>query len=226
MSRAFSLSSRIARCATVLLVAGFAAAHAARSAESTEPPPFAPEPEGYWTGAMSGPVPETLKGGKVIHLEELLTLLKHGTVATVDVSNKPKRPEDLAKDALWLPLPQQVIPGSLWIPGAGLGTVERAVETVYRKRLSTATASNPTFPIVIYCHERCWLSWNAAKRAVSYGYRNVYWFPDGIEAWKAAGHKTVVAQPIEPKRVKPAAAKPKPSAPAPAGQSDVKPPAS
>jgi PQQ-dependent catabolism-associated CXXCW motif protein len=45
----------------------------------------------------------------------------------------------------------------------------------------------------VYCHERCWLSWNAAKRAIRYGYRNVYWFPDGIEGWRAAGFETATA---------------------------------
>jgi PQQ-dependent catabolism-associated CXXCW motif protein len=183
-----------------------AAAHAQAPAPPTQAPedtgPVA-EPEGYWTGPANSPTPDTLQGGKVIHVEELTTLLKHGNVLVIDVSNKPKRPEGLAKDSPWLPVPQQVIPGSLWMPGAGMGTIDRAVETLYKKRLNVATASNPTFPIVIYCHERCWLSWNAAKRAVSYGYRNVYWFPDGIEGWKAAGHPTVTVEPVEPKRAKP-----------------------
>ena len=189
---------------------------AAAATEQADELSYAPEPEGYWSGAMNGPVPQTLKGGKVIHRTELETLLKRGNVATIDVSNKPRRPEGLSKDAPWLPLPQQVIPGSLWIPGAGLGVIEPAVETLFKKRLAYVSASNPTFPIVIYCHERCWLSWNAAKRAVSYGYRNVYWFPDGIEGWKEAGHPTVEGEPIEPKRVKTGAEsrKPKDSEPA------------
>jgi PQQ-dependent catabolism-associated CXXCW motif protein len=51
---------------------------------------------------------------------------------------------------------------------------------------------------VIYCHRNCWLSWNAAKRAISYGYRNVYWFPDGMEGWRAAGLPTASAEPLVP----------------------------
>jgi PQQ-dependent catabolism-associated CXXCW motif protein len=187
---------RIAGLCVLLALGGVAEAQTADTEETT----YAQEPEGYWTGPMNGPVPETLTGAKVIDITALQTLLKHGNVATIDVSNKPRRPEGLAKDSPWLPLPQQVIPGSLWIPGAGMGAIEPAVEVVFRKRLDTVSASNPTFPIVIYCHERCWLSYNAAKRAVSYGYRNVYWYRDGIEGWKAAGNPTDEAEPIEPKR--------------------------
>ena len=51
---------------------------------------------------------------------------------------------------------------------------------------------------MIYCHEKCWLSWNAAKRAVAYGYRRVYWFPDGIEGWSAARRPTAFAEPLAP----------------------------
>jgi hypothetical protein len=31
---------------------------------------------------------------------------------------------------------------------------------------------------VIYCQADCWMSWNAAKRVLSYGYPNVVWYPD------------------------------------------------
>jgi PQQ-dependent catabolism-associated CXXCW motif protein len=50
-------------------------------------------------------------------------------------------------------------------------------------------------PVVFYCHEKCWLSWNGAKRAIGYGYRNVYWFPDGIEGWRKSKLPTAVVQP-------------------------------
>ena len=35
--------------------------------------------------------------------------------------------------------------------------------------------------LVIYCQENCWMSWNAAKRVLSYGYPNVAWYPEGTE---------------------------------------------
>jgi PQQ-dependent catabolism-associated CXXCW motif protein len=153
-----------------------------------------PEPAGYWTGAINGPTPATLAGGKVIRARELAALLKRGGAVTIDVSNEPQRPEGLAPDAVWMPLPQRIIPGSLWIPGAGVGEIDPAIDARFREELARATDNDPQRPVVVYCHERCWLSWNAAKRAISYGYRNVYWFPDGIEGWRAAGLPTTVVE--------------------------------
>ena len=156
----------------------------------------AAEPPGYWTGPINAPVPKTLSGGTVIHTaHQLRTLLKQGGTVVVDVSNAPRRPENLAPGAPWLPLPHHAIPGSLWLPGVGLGEIPVAVDDFYRQRLAAATNEHLARPLIIYCHKTCWLSWNAAKRAISYGYRNVYWYPYGIEGWKAAGYRTAVIEP-------------------------------
>jgi PQQ-dependent catabolism-associated CXXCW motif protein len=39
--------------------------------------------------------------------------------------------------------------------------------------------------IVFYCLASCWMSWNAAKRALAIGYRRVAWYPDGTDGWAA-----------------------------------------
>ncbi len=155
-----------------------------------------PEPSGYWTGPVSSSVPLTLTGGTVISkAHKLRDLINQGGVILIDVSNAPRRPENLAPGAPWLPLPHRAIPGSLWIPDVGLGEVPVSVDDFFRQRLAETTANHLSRPVVIYCHRNCWLSWNAAKRAISYGYRNVYWYRDGIEGWKAAGYKTTVIEP-------------------------------
>ena len=167
------------------------AARAARAHDKA-----AAEPSGYWTGPINSPVPLTLSGGTVIKsAHELRKLLRQSGTLIVDVSNAPRRPENLASGAPWLPLPHRAIPGSLWIPGVGLGEIPVAVDDFYRQTLAAATHEHLSRPLVIYCHRSCWLSWNAAKRAISYGYRNVYWYRDGIEGWKAAGYKTAVIEP-------------------------------
>ncbi len=112
----------------------------------------------------------------------------------VDVSSTPASRETGAAGR-WLPPPHPVIPGSLWLAGAGAGTIDDETERLYKQRLAQATGNDLSHPVIVYCHERCWLSWNAAKRAIRYGYRNVYWFPDGIEGWKAAGFATATAPP-------------------------------
>ncbi len=171
-------------------------APAAPSAASATPPEESPvaEPKDFWLGAVNGPVPATLRGGTVIRAKEFAALLKQRQAVVVDVSNSQQRPEKLAPQAVWMPPPHPVIPGSLWIAGAGAGAIDPAVEEIYRQRLAEATANNLDHPIVVYCHERCWLSWNAAKRAIRYGYRKVYWFPDGIEGWRAAGLPTATVE--------------------------------
>lgn len=170
-------------------------APAAPSAASTTPAPAAnvAEPKDFWLGPVNAPVPATLTGATVIRATDVATLLKEQRAVVVDVSDSPARPEKLAPQAVWLPPPHPIIPGSMWIAGAGTGTIDAATERDYRERLAHATGNDLAHPVVVYCHERCWLSWNAAKRAIRYGYRNVYWFPGGIEGWRAAGFTTATA---------------------------------
>jgi PQQ-dependent catabolism-associated CXXCW motif protein len=159
-------------------------------------PAPAPEPPGFWTGPTNSPVPATIAGGKIINsARQLQSMLKRPETVIVDVSNAPRRPDNLASGAPWLPVPHQAIPGSLWIPGAGLGEIPPAVDDFFRKQLAAATGDDASRRVILYCHKACWLSWNAAKRAISYGYHNVYWYRDGIEGWKAAHFPTVVIEP-------------------------------
>ena len=45
--------------------------------------------------------------------------------------------------------------------------------------------------LIFYCaSEQCTASHDAAKRAMSAGYQNVFVMTDGIFGWKKAGHKT------------------------------------
>jgi PQQ-dependent catabolism-associated CXXCW motif protein len=173
----------------------------------------APEPEGYWTGAINGAVPATIRGGTVVNTKVLQALVKNDQLVLVDASNHPKKPDKLAPNAPWIPAPHASIPKTLWIPGSGMGEIAPDVEALYRDRLARATANDLDTPIVVYCHERCWLSYNAARRALSYGYRKVYWYPDGIEGWRAAELPTSIVEAIE------APGSPRPASPAPAPSS-------
>jgi PQQ-dependent catabolism-associated CXXCW motif protein len=181
----------VALLVSALALAGSGAATAGVAAT---PPP---EPAGFWTGPVNDPVPATLEGGQVIHTHDLAALLKHkdGNAVIVDVSNAPRRPDNLPSTTTWLPVPHPAIPGAIWIPGAGLGAPPPPMDEFFRQRLAAATGNDMKRPLVFYCHEKCWLSWNGAKRAIRYGYRNVYWFPDGIEGWRKAKLPTAVVQP-------------------------------
>jgi PQQ-dependent catabolism-associated CXXCW motif protein len=156
----------------------------------------APEPQGFWQGPTDAPTPATISGGSVIHTDALIGLLRQHPLVLVDVSSAPRRPPELRPGVLWLPLTHRDIPHSIWIPGAGLGTVPLEIDAQYRSRLAALTGHDFGATIVVYCHERCWLSWNAAKRAIGYGYRHVAWYPDGVEGWTRAGQPTAAAQPV------------------------------
>jgi len=154
-----------------------------------------PEPQDYWTGALHGEVPQTLTGAKVLHTDELAALLASTHLVLIDAASFPHKPANLDPGAVWKPVPHQNIPGSVWIPGIGEGHIETNVEAYFRDRLAVLTAGNLDQPIVFYCHLQCWASWNAAKRAQSYGYRKIHWYPDGAEGWRDAGNTLTTAQP-------------------------------
>ncbi len=155
------------------------------------------EPGGFWLGDVNAPVPSGLRGARVIDANALQSLLARGVAVVVDVSDAPRPPAELAPGAPWLPLPHPVVPGALWIPGAGAGVLSPDMDAFFRTRLQAALVNADT-PLVFYCHEHCWLSWNAAKRALAAGFRHVDWFAAGIEGWTAAGGPTVPGLPIGP----------------------------
>ncbi len=151
-----------------------------------------PEPDGYWTGPPGGSVPAGIRGGRVIQPRALAQLLARGDAVVLDVASEPKRPQGLGSEVLWRPPPHEGIPHSYWVPGLGTAPMSAEAEMHFRELLARLTDGNRGRPVVTYCHPRCWLSWNAAKRVLSFGYRNVYWFAEGIEGWRAGGHPTAI----------------------------------
>jgi PQQ-dependent catabolism-associated CXXCW motif protein len=147
---------------------------------------------------LHGEVPATLSGAQVIRTEALAELLRGGGIISIDAASVPLRPYNLPNDAIWKPVPHENIAGTIWIPGIGEGNIQRDMEAFFRERLKTLTGSDLGRPIVFYCHPMCWASWNAAKRAMSFGYRKVIWYPDGAEGWQAAGHPLVIAHEERP----------------------------
>jgi PQQ-dependent catabolism-associated CXXCW motif protein len=146
----------------------------------------------------SGPVPADLPGGTVVHTGAVARLVATPGVVLLDVGEAPRRPATLPPGAPWLPPEHRDIPGSVWIPGAGRNPVPPDLERYFRARLAGLAAGSAERPIVVYCHPNCWGSWIAARRAQGYGYRNVFWYPDGIEGWEDAHLPTAPAVPERP----------------------------
>jgi PQQ-dependent catabolism-associated CXXCW motif protein len=155
----------------------------------------APEPDGYRLDEYRAPTPAAIRGGKVLRTAELESLWRGNDAILVDVLPQQKRPDNLPATTLWIAKSRYDIPGSVWLPDVGRGALSPEVEGYFRDNLARLTAGNRNRGLVFYCLRDCWMSWNAAKRAISYGYRRVYWYPDGTDGWVAAALPTAEATP-------------------------------
>jgi len=142
------------------------------------------------------PTPETLAGAIVLDTDAAHKLWASGGTVWIDVLPAPHRPANLPASAVWMPLPHRDIPGSLWLPDIGRGALSPEVDSYFRRHLEAATNGRNEAAVVLYCLADCWMSWNAAKRAVSWGYTQVYWYPDGIDGWEADKLPMADAEPI------------------------------
>jgi len=156
-----------------------------------------PEPEGYRMDDYRAPSPATVAGGVMLDTNAAHQLWESGAAVWIDVLPAPRRPENLPPSALWMPLPHRDIPGSLWLPDIGRGALSPDVEGYFRDHLATATKLRKDAAVVFYCLADCWMSWNAAKRAASWGYTQIYWYRDGTDGWEAAKLPMQNAEPAE-----------------------------
>ena len=154
-----------------------------------------PEPEGYRMDDYRAPTPETVPGGIVLDTAAARELWDAGAAVWIDVLPAPRRPVNLPASTLWMPVPHHDIPGSLWLPDVGRGALSPELESYFRSHLEAVTSRRRDTPVVLYCQADCWMSWNAAKRAASWGYSQVYWYPDGIDGWEAAKLALQTAEP-------------------------------
>ncbi len=145
------------------------------------------EPPGYRMADYRAPTPSTLAGARVITTAQARALWKSGKAAFVDVLAHAPRPVNLPPGTLWLEKPRMDIPGSIWLPDTGYGKLAASTEAYLRNGLERVTKGDRTKLIVIYCLADCWMSWNAAKRALTMGYSKVAWYPAGTDGWQAAG---------------------------------------
>ena len=144
------------------------------------------EPEGYRLEDYRAPTPVTLRGARVIVTEEAERIWRGREATFVDVMPRPPRPRNLPEGTLWRDKPRSNIPGSIWLPDTGYGELAPSMADYFAKGLEKATNGDRTKLLVVYCLADCWMSWNAAKRALALGYANVAWYPEGTDGWFAA----------------------------------------
>ena len=126
------------------------------------------------TGAFHGPTPSSIPGGQVIT-----------TKGVVEMVLSQKMPYVLV-DVLG---GQGMLPGALPASfAAQAGSFNDQTQQQFVGMLQQRTGGRKDVPIILYCQStQCWMSYNAALRAINAGYTNVLWYRGGIEAWQSVG---------------------------------------
>ena len=127
------------------------------------------------TVELSAPTPREVPGASTIRTSQLREWMR-------------SEPKPLLFDVLGGEA-HDSLPGAIWLPGAGRGeSLQDAVQDQLARALGATTKGDRKRPVVFFCQgPQCWLSYNAALRAVALGYSAVYWYRGGIEAWLGAG---------------------------------------
>lgn len=148
--------------------------------------------EGYRLLRYRSPTPLGSDDAVTLTTEQLQTLLLSNTERPALLNVQPIR----WQQGLFVENePFYHIPGSTWIPNVGMGELSEGWENYFRHHLSKVTKSRQDFPIVLYCRADCWMSWNAVKRAASWGYSTLYWYRDGVDGWREADLELIKATP-------------------------------
>ena len=156
-----------------------------------------PEPAGYRTSDYRSPVPATVNGKPALTTQQAAALWRDHAAIFVDTLPQAPRPAGLPAGTIWHSKVREDIPGSIWLPDTGYGQLPAVMETYFEDNLRDATGGDRGRHLVFYCLANCWMSWNAAKRAMDLGYTLVDWYAGGTDEWAAQG------LPVEPREPKP-----------------------
>lgn len=154
------------------------------------------EPDGYRMDEYRKPVPATLKGATVLTSEKAGELWTNKQAIFVDVYPRAPKPPNLPKGTFWREPIHHSIENATWLANVGYGVISAEIEAYFKKNLEKLTGDDKSRAIVFYCLRDCWMSWNAAKRALTYGYGNVMWYPDGTDGWQEIGLPVAQITPV------------------------------
>ncbi|HRO13492.1 MAG TPA: PQQ-dependent catabolism-associated CXXCW motif protein [Paracoccus sp. (in: a-proteobacteria)] len=143
------------------------------------------------------PVPDTLAGATVLDAAGTADWQARGAVL-IDVLPQIRKPEGLPPGTIWRPPGHDTLAGAVWLPGTGYDRLAPADEAGFAAALDRLARGDKAAPLVFFCKADCWMSWNAAKRALSFGHTQVGWFPGGTDDWLAEGRDMEPAVPPQP----------------------------
>ncbi len=139
------------------------------------------------SGNLGGPTPASIPGGRVITTPEVLQMLNNpGAGAVVlDVLGGHQR-----------------LPNAFDATAASAGgSFEDRVQSRFEAQLGQMTGGRKEAPLILYCSSiHCWMSYNAALRAIHAGYTNVFWYRGGLEAWNTMAQMSAQFSSAQPQR--------------------------
>ncbi|MDR7038523.1 PQQ-dependent catabolism-associated CXXCW motif protein [Methylobacterium sp. BE186] len=148
---------------------------------------------GYRVRNYRAPVNLPVRGGTRVGVAEVDRLRGEGA-AMIDVM--PQRGGYDPETGAWRIVDRRdTIPGAVWLPETGRGTIEPRLSAYLAAWLSRLSGGDPGRPLVFFCKADCWMSWNAVRRAAELGYRRVYWFAEGTDGWSEADRPLERASP-------------------------------
>jgi PQQ-dependent catabolism-associated CXXCW motif protein len=153
------------------------------------------EPVGYRFEPYRAPTPRSLSGATTLDTPAAERTWRERRAVFIDVMPHEARPANLPAGTVWRDRRRDNIPGSIWLANVGYGALSAETEAYFQRSLAELTAGDHRRALVFYCEMHCWMSWNAAKRALALGYAHVHWYPDGTEGWAAAGLPLTEARP-------------------------------
>lgn len=156
------------------------------------------EPADYRMDHFRSPVPETLSGAKVVDTEMAHRLWQDGATVFIDVLPQAPKPPALPANVIWRDKPRDTIKGATWLPNVGYGKLHPDMHAFFKAELDRLTGGSKSKPVLFYCLQDCWMSWNAAKRALEYGYTDVSWYPDGTDGWAFQDYPLETVKPTFP----------------------------
>jgi PQQ-dependent catabolism-associated CXXCW motif protein len=155
------------------------------------------EPSDYRMEEYRAPVPATLQGAKVISTMDAAALLESKQAIFFDVMPHTPKPAKLPAGTIWREKVRKNISGSVWLPNVGYGAISEDDTEYFRASLLFKTGGDKQRTILFYCMTNCWMSWNAAKRAIEWGYQSVLWYPAGADGWEAEGFPLTTGEPYQ-----------------------------
>lgn len=120
--------------------------------------------------AYHAPTPRQIPGGRVVRTVELKSLLE-------------QEPRPYLIDVLGGGV-HRTIAGAFWMAGAGAGDMSKEEESRFVETIAKFAGGDRNRALVFFCSDsECWLSYNAALRAINAGYTNIMWYRGGLAAW-------------------------------------------